>query len=88
MEYDTLSQIISRNMEIDIFQTLQMLYPTHFQEVFQNYLLAESIYLCYPVTQQVQSWADVRTKAFLVSINIFYPLDCAAYSHSKRHNCD
>lgn len=55
MEYDTLSQIISRNMEIDIFQTLQMLYPTHFQEVFQNYLLAESIYLCYPVTQQVQS---------------------------------
>lgn len=27
-------------MEIDIFQTLQMLYPTHFQEEFQNYLKA------------------------------------------------
>lgn len=40
MEYDILSQIISRNMEIDIFQTLQMLYPTHFQEEFQNYLKA------------------------------------------------
>lgn len=38
------------------------------------------------VAQQVQSWANIRTKKLPVSTTIFYPLDCVAYSHFKRVN--